>query len=84
LFTVEAGGGGGGGGTDVSFNIDTGREVGNIALRSRSDLTSFEYFSVFCALVSVIIVDIFCIIGSVNVLASWIVPSVLFKISAIS
>lgn len=70
LFT--GGGGDGGGGA--------GSEVGNIALRSRSDLTSFEYFSVFCSLVRVTIVDIFCIIGSVSVLAICIVPAVLFKI----
>jgi hypothetical protein len=39
-----------------------------------------EYFSDFSAFVSVTIVDIFCILGSVSVLVSWIVPSVLFKI----
>ena len=66
-------------GGKVLFNA--GREVGSIALRSRSDLTSLEYFSVFSSLVSVTIVDMFCILGSVSVLASWIVPAVLFKIN---
>jgi hypothetical protein len=75
LFTVEAGGG-----TKVSLKVVPGREVGNIALRSRSDLISLEYFSDLSALISVTIVDIFCILGSVSVLASWIVPAVLFKI----
>jgi hypothetical protein len=70
----------GGGDAKVSLNVDTGREVGKIALRSRSDLTSLGYFSVFCALVSVTIVEMFCIIGSVSVLAICIVPAVLFKI----
>ena len=88
LLSAEAGGscGGGGGGGDgggakVSFNVGTGKEVGNIDLRSRSDLASLEYFSVFSALVRVTIVDMFCILGSVNVLASCIVPAVLFKIN---
>jgi hypothetical protein len=54
LLSVEAGGscgsgagGGDGGGAKVSFNVGTGKEVGNIDLRSRSDLASLEYFSVF-------------------------------------
>jgi hypothetical protein len=59
----------------------SGNEVGNFALRSRSDLTSLEYFSIFCALVSITIGDIFCIKGFVSVVTSWIVPAVLFKIS---
>ena len=54
-------------GDEVSFNA--GKEVGNTAVRSRSDLTSLEYFSDFSALVRVIIVDMFCILGSVSVLA---------------
>lgn len=69
-----------GGGGKVSFSVSSDREVGSIALRSRSDLTSLEYFSVFSSLVRATIVDMFCIFGSVNVLASWIVPAVLFKI----
>jgi hypothetical protein len=72
---------GGRGGTDVSLNVVPGNEVGKIVLRSRSDLTSLEYFSNFSALVSVTIVDIFCILGSVNVLVIVIVPSVLFRIN---
>ncbi|MGB7635581.1 MAG: hypothetical protein WBL68_17825 [Nitrososphaeraceae archaeon] len=68
------------GGAEVPFNASPGKETGNIALMSRSDLTSLEYFSDFSVLVSVTIVDIFCIFGSVSVLASWIVPAVLFKI----
>lgn len=71
----------GGGAGKVSFNADTGREVGNIDLKSRSDRASLEYFSVFSALVSVIMVEMFCILGSVSVLAIWIVPAVLFKIN---
>lgn len=67
-------GGGADGGTKVSFNVSIDREVGNIDLRSRSALTSLEYFSDFSALVSVTIVDMFCILGSVSVLASCIVP----------
>ena len=39
-LSVEAGGSGG---AKVLFNAGTGREVGNIDLRSRSDLTSLEY-----------------------------------------
>jgi hypothetical protein len=87
LLSVEAdggcgsGGGGDGGGAKVSFNVGTGKEVGNIDLRSRSDLASLEYFSFFSSLVRVTIVDMFRILGSVNVLASCIVPAVLFKIN---
>ena len=79
IFSAKVGGSAGG--AKVSFNAGTGREVGKIDLKSRSDLTSLEYFSDFSALVSVIIVDMFCILGSVSVLASCIVPSVLFKIN---
>jgi len=71
----------GGGGAKVSFNAGTGREVGKIVLKSRSDLTSLEYFSDFSALVNIVIVDMFCILGSVSVLAICIVPSVLFRIN---
>ena len=35
------------GGVTDSLNVDADREVGNTACRSRSDLTSLEYFSVF-------------------------------------
>ena len=43
---------------------------------------TFElYFSVLSPLVSVIIADIFCILGSVKVVASCVVPFVLFKIN---
>jgi hypothetical protein len=35
-------------------SLNAGKEVGNTALRSRSDLTSLEYFSDFSALVSAI------------------------------
>lgn len=71
----------GGGDAKVSFNAGTGKEVGKIDLRSRSDLISLEHYSDFSALVSVTIVDIFRILGSVSVLANYIVPSVLFKIN---
>ena len=77
---VDDGGDGGGGAAEVSSNISSDREGGSIALRSRSDLTSLEYFSVFSSLVSVTIVEMFCIAGSISVLAICIVPAVLFKI----
>jgi hypothetical protein len=49
LLSVEAGHGGSVGvvGAEVSFNVSAGREVGNIDLRSRSDLTSLVYFTDF-------------------------------------
>jgi hypothetical protein len=71
VVVVEAG---------VSSYVSPGSEVGNIDVRSRSDLTSLEYFSDFSALVSVTIADMFCILGSVRVLVICIVPSVSFKI----
>lgn len=52
------------------FSCNDGKVVGKIVLKLRSALTSFEYFSDFSALVSVIIADIFLILRSVNVVAS--------------
>ena len=49
-----------------------------MVFKSRSALTSLEYFSDLSALVSVTIADIFCITGSVREVASCVVPSVLF------
>jgi len=61
------------------FSCNDGRVVGKIVLKLRSALTSFEYFSDFSALVSVIIADIFLILRSVNVVASCVVPSVVVR-----
>lgn len=55
------------------FSCNDGKVVGKIVLKLRSALTSFEYFSDFSALVSVIIADIFLILRSVNVVASCVI-----------
>src|SRR5918995_1650542 len=55
--------------------------VGNIVLNSKSALTSLVYFSDLSALVRVTTADIFWKMLSVKVVASCVVPSVLFKIN---
>jgi hypothetical protein len=66
--------------TGISSNKGD-RVVGSIVLRFRSALTSLVYFSDLAALVSVTIADIFLILRSVKVVASCVVPFVLFKIN---
>src|ERR671911_538004 len=58
-----------------------GKEVGSIVLNSKSALTSLVYFSDLSALVRVTTADIFRRMLSVKVVASCVVPSVLFKIN---
>src|ERR671918_1685316 len=58
-----------------------GKVVGSIVLNSKSALTSLVYFSDLSALVRVTTADIFWKMLSVKVVASCVVPSVLFKIN---
>ena len=53
--------------------------VSRTVLKSRSTLTSLVYFSDLSALLSVTTANIFCRILSVKVVASCVLPSVLFK-----
>ena len=62
------------------LNVDTGRGLGSMALEIKIRSNIIRVISDLSALVSVTIVDIFCILGSVSLFADWIVPAVLFKI----